>query len=351
MRVSLAIPLVCIVLAGVSCPPDPTKLPRADLADVKFWACQVHGLTEADAVTDLANSRYDMLVLDPTRTDLSSQETASFDAAAMVQRLKASVGHDGAHRKLLLAYLNIGEAEDWRWYWTWSRQWPEGQPRPSAWPSYIIKRDPEGWTGDYPVAYWDPAWKDIVINGVADSGQPYNSALDEVLVDGFDGVYLNWVEAFEDTDVYAAAHAAGKDPAAEMIAFIREIREYATLRGRSDFIIVQQNAATLIEGHPELVAPPRAIDAIAHEGIWYYGDATDDWSDPDGYDIETEELLTDYYVGYLDQFRQAGLPVFDCEYALQHAASAYARANACGFTPYVTRTSLSRLTTILAPGY
>jgi len=349
MRRSLAVPLACMVLAAVSCPPTPTELPRPDLADVEFWACQLQGLTQAEAVTDLESSRYDMLVLEPTRTDLSSTETASFDTAAMVEQLKASPGHNGAYRKLVLAYLNIGEAENWRWYWTWSKEWPDGESRPADWPSYIIKADPDGWVGDYPVAYWDSAWKEIMIYGVSDGAQPYSSALDEILQDGFDGVYLDWVEAFQDTDVYLAAEATGKDPALEMIAFMREIREYAVQQGKTDFIVIQQNAADLMDGHPELVTPPRVIDAIAQEGVWYYGEATDEWNDLDGYDIKTEELLSGYYLDHLQQFRDAGLPVFDCEYALYYAANAYARASGCGFIPYVTRTPLSRLTTTPPP--
>jgi len=87
-----------MVLAAVSCPPTSTELPCPNLADVEFWACQLQGLTQADAVTDLESSRYDMLVLEPTRTDLSSTETASFDTAAMVELLKASPGHNGAYR-------------------------------------------------------------------------------------------------------------------------------------------------------------------------------------------------------------------------------------------------------------
>ena len=352
MRPSLPIALACVALACVSCPPEPPlELPRPALDEVAYWAYQLQGITRSDAVTKLEGSRYDMLVLEPTRTDVSSEESASFDTAAMVQRLKASAGHDGEYRKLVLAYIDIGEAEDWRWYWKWSTKWPAGEPRPADWPAYIVKPDPGGWAGDYPVAYWDPAWKDIVINGAADSGQPYNSLMDEVITDGFDGVYLDWIEAFEDTDVYAAAQAAGKDPAAEMIAFMREIRAYAVQRGKTDFIIIQQNAANLIEGHPELVASPRVIDAIAQEGIWYYGDAAGEWNDPDGYDIATEDLLTEYYLEYLDQYKDAGLPVFACEYAVQHAATAYARARSYGFIPYVTRTPLSRLTTTPPPGY
>ncbi len=319
------------------------------LDEVGYWAYQLQAISEPGAVDALVASRYDMLVLEPTRTDWSSDDKF-FDTRGMVARLKDSWAGDGVHRKLVVAYIDIGEAEDWRWYWTWSKAWNcRGDP-PSDWPDYILACDPDGWMGNYPVAYWDPAWKDVIIYGQNTGSHPdrdYASAIDEAIKDGFDGIYLDWVEGYENEDVVAAAQAAGKDPAAEMIAFIGEMRAYAQAR-RPGFLIVQQNAAGLIDGRPELLA---VIDAIAQEAVWYDGDATDDWDDPDGYDWENDPELTDYYLDYLTGYLDAGLPVFNCEYALAYADAAYANSYAEGFVPYATRCSLSRLTTTTPPGY
>ena len=125
------------------------------------------------------------------------------------------------------------------------------------------------------------------------------------------------------------------------------MRDYATLRD-PNFIIIQQNAASLIDGHPELT---NVIDAIAQEAIWYDGDADVDWDDPNGYDYANGQDLVDYYIDYLWEYRVAGLPVFDCEYALEHAADAYTKSYDEDFIPYATRRSLSRLTTTPPPGY
>jgi cysteinyl-tRNA synthetase len=301
------------------------------------------------AVDALVASPYDMLVLEPTRTDWSSDDRY-FDTKQMVQRLKNSRANDGVHRKLVLAYLDIGEAEDWRWYWDWSTDWDCTGDPPADWPEYILACDPDGWSGNYPVAYWDEDWKDVVIYGEHQGSHPdrdYGSAIDEAIKDGFDGIYLDWVEAYEDADVVAAAQTAGLDPAAEMIAFIQEMRDYAAARD-PDFCIVQQNAAALIDGHAELFG---IIDAIAQEAVWYDGDATDEWDDPDGADWVNDAGLTNYYVGYLDQYLDEGVPVFNCEYALTYAATAYANSYARGYVPYVTRRSLSRLTTTPPPGW
>jgi cysteinyl-tRNA synthetase len=317
------------------------------LAEVGTWAYQIQAVSEAGAVDALAASSYDLLVLEPTRTDWSSDDR-HFDARAMVARLKETTARDNVHRKLVLAYIDIGQAEDWRWYWTWSTEWSCAGPKPSDWPPYILACDPDGWGGNYPVAYWDPAWKDIVLYGQNTGTHPdrdYTSIVDEAVRDGFDGVYLDWVEGFENDAVVAAAAAAGIDPEAEMIALIREIRDYARSRVPG-FLVIQQNGSALAAQHGEVF---EAVDAIAQEGIWYEGVATDDWEDPEGYDLPVDPDLTQEYFANLVRYQAAGLPVLDCEYALAYATEAYALAYAAGYVPYATRRSLGRLTTTPPP--
>jgi cysteinyl-tRNA synthetase len=347
MRIAVPIVAVLLGLTLVSCPTQEASAPK--LAEIRYWATQLQGIDEDGAVDEIVSSAYDMVVIEPTCTVVSYGKTSSFDTADVVSRIKESKGHDGTSRKLALAYVNIGEAEDWRWYWSWSKDWPSGTARPSDWPSYILKKDPDGWTGDYPVAYWNSTWKNVVIYGVENSGQRYGSMLDEVIQDGFDGVCLDWVAAFEDSDVYAAARAAGKDAADEMLKLLKEIRAYAEQRGKTNFIIVQQNGSTLIDSNPELISSPSVIDGILQEGIWYYGDAVDDWSDSAGYDIKTDPLLTTFYIEHLKKIKDAGVAVLACEYAFNFASSAYSRADCYGFIPYVSRTPLSQLSTTPPP--
>lgn len=319
------------------------------LSDVRFWAYQIQGISESGAVDQLVNSRYDLLVVEPTRTDWSSDDKY-FDTRAMVDRIKNSAAHDGTHRKLVIAYIDIGEAENWRWYWTWSKEWEPGNPRPADWPDFILTHDPDGWEGNYPVAYWDPRWKDIIITGNNQDSSPYGdytSVIDEAIKDGFDGIYLDWVEGFENQAVIRAANQQGKNPRVEMISFIREMRDYARARNPS-FLIIQQNGSALVQGPAELL---EIVNGIAQEGVWYEGDATDNWNDPDGYDWPVPEDWRSDYLNNLSQYQSAGLPVFNCEYALQLASDAYTKSINQNFIPYCTRRSLSRLTTTPPPGY
>ena len=324
-------------------------LPPVPVGQVRHWAYQIQGISAPGAVDRLGASHFDMFVLEPTRTDWSSRDKY-FRTKALVARLKRGLASDGTHRPLILAYIDIGEAEDWRWYWKWSKGWDCSTPKPADLPEYIITCDPDGWTGNYPVAYWNPLWKDIVIYGRNQNSYPYGdytSIIDEVIKDGFDGIYLDWVEAFSNKAVQTAASLAGKDPAVEMIRFIQEMRAYAIARN-PNFVIVQQNAADLCEKHPELFD---TIDAISQEAIWYDGEATDWWGDPKGHDILNPAWLSKWYVNLLNRYRAAGLPVFNCEYALSNAGSAYTKSYLKGYVPCVTRRSLSRLTTTTPPGY
>ena len=329
---------------------EETSIDRLPLSQVRYWAYQIQDLDEAGAVAAIVNSPYDMVVIDPTVT-----HNWDFDAKDMVLKIKASMASDKTHRKLVLAYIDIGQAEEWRWYWHGHPKYEDrGRCRPSyitqiqMWAPWVIACDPDGWGGNYPVAYWDQKWKNIVIDGTdlgTDLGLYFTSMLDEVIQDGFDGVYLDWVEAWEMAAVRKRAIDEGKNPAREMLGLIRQIRAYGR-EHQPNFLVIQQNSSQLLY---ELGAAAlrTAVDAIAQEGVWWDGIATDDWNDPDGYDEPSGNA--DYYLPRLRAYKSAGFPVFVCEYAVQHATGAYQRAKEEGFVAYATRTSLSRLTTTPPP--
>ncbi len=84
-------------------------------------------------------------------------------------------------KRMLICYMSIGEAENYRYYW--QDDWAIGNP------SFIEKENPN-WEGNYIVRYWEPEWQSIIIgNG--------NSYLKKILDAGFNGVYLDIIDAFE----------------------------------------------------------------------------------------------------------------------------------------------------------
>tara|TARA_R110000868_G_scaffold37111_14_gene131638 strand:+ start:50305 stop:51279 length:975 start_codon:yes stop_codon:yes gene_type:complete len=86
---------------------------------------------------------------------------------------------DGGSR-LIISYMSIGEAEDYRYYW--QQDWTAGNPE------WIVTENPD-WEGNYKVKYWDLGWKSYIY------GNP-ESYLQKILNSGFDGVYLDIIDAF-----------------------------------------------------------------------------------------------------------------------------------------------------------
>ena len=115
-------------------------------------------------------TNYDLLIIDLFFDDqaFTAQEIARL-------RSKANGGS-----RLVLCYLSIGEAEEYRYYWnsTW-----ESSP-----PAWLLEENPN-WAGNYRVQYWKEEWKTII------TGNP-QSYLAKILAAGFDGVYLDLVDAF-----------------------------------------------------------------------------------------------------------------------------------------------------------
>lgn len=84
-------------------------------------------------------------------------------------------------KRLLICYMSIGEAEDYRYYWQ------------SAWnatkPDWIAAENPD-WPGNFKVKYWNDDWQKIIYKN-------NDSYLDKILSAGFDGVYLDIIDGFE----------------------------------------------------------------------------------------------------------------------------------------------------------
>jgi len=84
-------------------------------------------------------------------------------------------------KRLVLAYMSIGEAEEYRYYW--NDGWLSNPP------SWLGKENPD-WEGNYKVRFWERGWQDIIFGAT-------NSYLKKIIDAGFDGVYLDIIDAFE----------------------------------------------------------------------------------------------------------------------------------------------------------
>ncbi|MBN2650104.1 MAG: endo alpha-1,4 polygalactosaminidase [Prolixibacteraceae bacterium] len=97
---------------------------------------------------------------------------------AQIEELKQKAN---GGKRLLICYMSIGEAENYRYYW--QANWTVGNP------SFIEKED-SNWPGNFVVRYWDAEWQHIIFGND-------NSYLKKILDAGFNGVYLDIIDAFE----------------------------------------------------------------------------------------------------------------------------------------------------------
>ena len=290
----------------------------------------------------MIDSQYDMVVLEPIFTDESNTDYAM---AAHINQL-----HNASHTKLAIAYIDIGQAEDWRTYW--QPDWGIGNP------SWIVANDPDGWEGNYPVAYWHPQWQDIWLN-------PINGYLVQMIDAGFDGIYLDWIEAYSDENVITAAQNDGVNPQVEMIEFIEKMK-ILTQSLSPGFTIIGQNATELVEDNNYVAV----IDAIAQEQTWFDGSATNnppgdcplpatdaDIDTPAYYDSlspacqeiyndfpdSTLHVSTESYLYYLNIADSKGIPVFTVDYAVQqdNIDAVYTNSKNLGYIPFVGERALA----------
>ena len=106
----------------------------------------------------LKNTNYDLLLIEVSYDNI-------FFNREQIEGLK--VKKNGGKR-IVIAYLSIGEAEDYRFYW--KKEWDKNKP------DWIVSEN-ENWSGNYIVKYWKPEWKEII--------KEYQKKLDEIGVDGY----------------------------------------------------------------------------------------------------------------------------------------------------------------------
>ncbi|MHC4550723.1 MAG: MJ1477/TM1410 family putative glycoside hydrolase [Planctomycetota bacterium] len=256
--------LLCLVAIATVCLPGAATSGRADLSWVQSWAIQLQGAE----IDELVASTYDVTVIDYSRdgTDAGAYSYGE------IERVRAS-------GKLVFAYLSLGEASDFRFYW--QDGWKEGNP------SFIGPANPN-WPGAYKARYWKRGWWTKVI-------RPY---LDRILAAGFDGVWLDSVDA------YWFWYLEGYDPvwaADRMARLVRKVSQYARDRYGTHFVVCPNNGLAMLDDasarwRDRYLAD---IDAVGVESLFY-----NYWSPED----------QAYRLWKLEQYAAAGKKLFNVEY-------------------------------------
>ena len=218
-----------------------TRTPGEVLRGAKSWGYQL----QRPDVARLSASPYDVLVIDYSR---DGSEAERFTPAELA-RLK--VKPDGS-RRVVLAYLSIGEAETYRfyWHWTWGGRWYTGWLGLLLAPSWIGPANAE-WGGNYAVRYWDPGWQAILLGT--------DGYVERIVAAGFDGVWLDKV----DSSIEPIARRR-KTAQNDMRALVAQIAGHGR-KLRPGFLVVPQNGEEL------LVEPAyrAVIDGLGKEDLLY----------------------------------------------------------------------------------
>ena len=237
------------------------------LGRVQSWHYQLKRLD----VEATARSSADLIVMDHSRNGRQS---------GMYRRdeIETLRKHPDGSARRVLAYLSVGEAEEYRYYWD-----PTWKQRP---PDWLIGENCR-WPDNYLVRFWAEAWKEIVYRGA-------RSYLALNLEAGFDGVYLDRVDAYWDL---RKTRPQGR---AEMIDLVIDLAATAR-RLRPGSIIVAQNAEDLLDDRRYRAA----IDGVAKEDLLYGIDGTG---------IRNAASEIKWSTGQLRKLAAEGKPVMVVEY-------------------------------------
>lgn len=211
------------------------KRSRDRIRAVRSWAYQ---LQKVDLQT-MANSPYDMVVIDYATDELTPWPP---DAIEQIRR-------GGSRRRIVLAYLSIGEAESYRPYWR-----PEWKQKSPKWLGPMNRR----WQQNYAVRFWQDGWRQILLGP--------GGYLDTIVAQGFDGIYVDRVDAYERWGPTGEGKQHQQANMAAMAALVADLAHHARGKpGQAGFLVVAQNA-------PELAALPGyldVVDGVALEDLLY----------------------------------------------------------------------------------
>jgi cysteinyl-tRNA synthetase, unknown class len=205
---------------------------------IRTWGYQLQKVS----VKAVAASPFDMMVIDYSKDGSDEQAFTPGDIARM------KVKSDGSRRHII-SYMSIGEAESYRYYW--NSDWTDQKP------SWLLDENPD-WKENYSVCYWDPGWQATFC------GNP-SAYLDKIIDAGFDGVYLDKCDVFEDLhDRNPKVAKTRPNMEGDMVTFVARLSQYAKSRN-PNFAIIMQNAEILLEHEPLR----EAIDGVAKEALLY----------------------------------------------------------------------------------
>jgi len=197
--------------------------------------------TKPAVVAKLKESGRDWIVLD-----------AAFAGDTPWKRTDLDTIRSGKAGRKVVAYISVGEAEDYRSYW--QSDWVSNGKRPAAAPAWLGIENPE-WKGNYQVKYWNADWQKLIL-----------TAIDDTMAHGFDGVYLDIVDGFQAYEQGADGYLADRmNPETkqtyrrDMVDWVKAIAARARAKDPAALVIPQNGS--------QLVADNDFFEVISAQGI------------------------------------------------------------------------------------
>lgn len=178
----------------------------------------------------------------------------------------------------ILSYLSLGEAEDYRKYYT-------------EIPKDLVLYENKNWKGNFVIKYWDSIWHEIIYG-------KDKSLINKIIEQAFDGVFLDVVDVFKRFD-------DTKEHAIKMAELIIALSEKAKAI-KPDFVVNIQNGFDIIES---LSGPLKnkflsSVDGLSIEAHFFNytkdGTVKNPWFEP------LEKII--------DEYRKLGKRLYMIEY-------------------------------------
>ncbi len=235
--------------------------------------------TKPAVIAKLKESGRDWIVLDATFAGDTPWEQTDLDTI-----------RSGKAGRKVVAYLSIGEAEDYRSYW--QPDWISNGKRTASEPAWLGIENPN-WKGNYQVKYWNAEWQKLML-----------PAIDDAMARGFDGVYLDIVDGFQTYEQGADGYLDDRmNPETkqtyrrDMVDWVKAIAARARAKNPAA-LVIPQNGSQLVDNKDFV----EVISAQGIEDLFTNGNKLQPTS-------HTDEIL-----GHLKTLASAKKPVLLIEY-------------------------------------
>lgn len=246
--------------------------------------------TKSAAVEKLAACDRDWVVLDSFFSSDTPWERADLDTI-----------RKGHPERKVIAYISIGEAEDYRPYWR--KEWGGKGKLTTAAPKWLGAENP-AWKGNYVVKYWHADWQQLIL-----------TAIDDAMIRGFDGVYLDIVDGFENFERDGKNFIDDRlNPETkqsyrrDMVDWVKTIAARARAKN-PQALVIPQNGSQLL-AHTDFLD---TINAIGIEDLFTNGDK-----------LQPTDSST-YILGFLQKMTEKQKPVLLIEYSKSPERQAHSK--------------------------